>query len=357
MTSSVISLPETKRASRLRTRSPRIDLMSDETLLGMRFKDLNLQLENTWVQGCLDALGDEMAAKGLTIRPHAWLSDEWFSPDNTPGISAPFYLAHPRLMKLEKKKMLEVEGGNVRDCMRILRHEAGHVVQHAYALHRRRKWQQVFGKSSTPYPNFYKPNPTSKDYVHHLRRWYAQCHPDEDFAETFAVWLTPRSNWRKRYADWPALQKLLYVDELMAEIARKRPQLTHRTEVDPIDRMSLTLGEYYEKKLAHYSPESFSKVDGELERVFTGSSRCKPRPASTFIKQNREQLRAAVCRRSGEHPIALDAILDDLIDRCRKLKLRATRSDRSLRGELTALLSDRSVHSLYGSSRRQWIAV
>ena len=25
----------------------------------------------------------------------------------------------------------------------------------------------------------------------HLDPWYAQSHPDEDFAETFAVWLTP----------------------------------------------------------------------------------------------------------------------------------------------------------------------
>ena len=112
-----------------------------------------------------------------------------------------------------------MEGGNGRDCMRILRHEAGHVVQHAYRLQRRRRWQQLFGPSSTRYPNYYRPNPASSDFVQHLRLWYAQSHPDEDFAETFAVWLRPRSDWRKRYAGWPALRKLEYVDELMAEIA------------------------------------------------------------------------------------------------------------------------------------------
>ena len=28
---------------------------------------------------------------------------------------------------------------------------------------------------------------------------YAASHPEEDFAETFAVWLTPRSNWRQSF--------------------------------------------------------------------------------------------------------------------------------------------------------------
>ncbi len=159
------------------------------------------------------------------MRPHAWISSEWFSSDDTPGIAIPFYLAHPRLMRLERKMIIDVEGGTVPECMRILRHEAGHVVQHAYQLQRHRRWQQLFGPSSTRYPRYYRPNPASKNYVQHLRLWYAQSHPDEDFAETFAVWLTPRSNWRRRYEGWPALKKLQYVDELMEEIAGQRPLL------------------------------------------------------------------------------------------------------------------------------------
>ena len=129
-------------------------------------------------------------------------------------------------MKLEKKMMLDVEGGTWSECMAILRHEAGHTLQHAYQLQRRRRWQQLFGPSSKRYPRYYRPNPASRHFVQHLRLWYAQSHPDEDFAETFAVWLKPRSNWRTRYAGWPALKKLEYVDELMDEIAGKRPLLT-----------------------------------------------------------------------------------------------------------------------------------
>ena len=175
-------------------------------------------------------------ARGIRLRPHAWISSEWFSPADVPGIAIPFYLAHPRLMKLEKKMMLEVEGGTWSECMAILRHEAGHAVQHAYQLQRRRRWQQLFGPSSKHYPRYYRPNPASRRYVQHLRRWYAQSHPDEDFAETFAVWLRPRSNWRTRYAGWPALKKLEYVDELMGEIAGKRPPVTTRERVDPLSQ-------------------------------------------------------------------------------------------------------------------------
>ena len=176
-----------------------------------------------------------MAEKGLErVRPHGWMSSEWFSPSNTPGIAFPFYLAHPRLMRLERKMIIDVEGGTHAECMRILRHEAGHVLQHSYALHQHRRWRRLFGRSSTRYPSYYRPDPASRNFVQHLRLWYAQSHPDEDFAETFAVWLTPRSNWRKRYEGWPALKKLQYVDELMAEIAKQKPMLTRRTEVEPL---------------------------------------------------------------------------------------------------------------------------
>ena len=168
---------------------------------------MKLTIEDTWLEGCLNDLQEELEERDLRIRPHAWLSDEWFSPDTTPGIAIPFYLAHPRLMRLERKMIIDVEGGTRHECMRILRHETGHVVQNAFRLQRRRRWQELFGRSSTHYPRFYRPNPASKNYVQHLRLWYAQSHPDEDFAETFAVWLKPRSDWKKRYAGWPALRK------------------------------------------------------------------------------------------------------------------------------------------------------
>ncbi|MEK7751686.1 MAG: putative zinc-binding metallopeptidase, partial [Acidobacteriota bacterium] len=170
--------------------------LPDEQLLKLRLKDLKVTVEGTWLEDCLHNLHGDLEERGLRVRPRAWISNEWFSPESTAGIAIPFYLTHPRLMRLEKKMILEVEGGTWSECMNILRHEAGHVVQHSYHLHRRRRWQQLFGASSKRYPRYYRPNPASRHFVQHLRLWYAQSHPDEDFAETFAVWLRPRSNWR-----------------------------------------------------------------------------------------------------------------------------------------------------------------
>lgn len=332
--------------------------LPDEDLLRVRLKDLRVSLSGTWLEDCLRDLSDELGARNIAVRPHAWISDEWFSPSNTSGISLPFYLTHPRLARLERKMMLGVEGGTRRECMQLLRHEAGHVVQHAYALHRKRRWQAVFGLSSIPYPDHYRPDPTSKDYVQHLRRWYAQCHPDEDFAETFAIWLTPRSAWRKRYADWPAINKLLYVDELMGEIAGARPLPMKRIQVDPIDTMTKTLDEHYREKLEHYAVDAPTALDRGLRRIFSDDPCYNGAPsAAVFIQRNRGEIRRLVAKSTGDPPLSLEAALDDMVDRCHVLKLRAPGSQRQMRLDLTMLLTNKALRSLYGSSRRQWFAV
>lgn len=330
----------------------------DEDLLKLRLKDLKVGLEGTWLEDCLATLHEELAERNLRVRPHAWVSDEWFSPDTTPGIAVPFYLTHPRLVRLERRKIIDVEGDTVPECMRILRHETGHVVQHAFGLHRRRRWQQLFGRSSTRYPSYYRPNPASRNHVQHLRLWYAQSHPDEDFAETFAVWLRPRSDWRKRYQDWAALKKLEYVDELMAEIAGQKPELTARLKVDPISRITTTLAEHYERKLKLYRPRFSHEYDRELMKIFSADPRHSRAPAaSTFLLKNRAKIRQIVSRWTGEYQLTLDTVLDEMIGRCRELKLRAVGPERQLRADFTVLLTAKTVHSLYSPARRQWIAV
>jgi hypothetical protein len=332
--------------------------LPDERLLQLRLKDLKVSIERTWLARCLRDLHDEIGERGLRIRPHAWISNEWFSPDDTPGIAIPFYLAHPRLMRLERKMMIDVEGGTVPECMRILRHETGHVVQVAYQLHRYRRWQRLFGRSSTRYPDYYRPNPGSRRYVQHLPLWYAQSHPDEDFAETFAVWLTPRSSWRRRYAGWPALKKLEYVDELMGEIAGKRPLVTRRLNVDPLSRLTQTLAEHYEKKRAHYAVGHPATYDRDLLRLFSDDPRHRRSPAaSAFLRSHRAMIRQIVSKWTGEYQLTLDAVFDDMIGRCRELNLRAVGSERQLRMEFIVLLTAKTVHSLYSPSRRQWLAL
>ena len=330
----------------------------DERLLQLRLRDLGVTVDGTWLEGCLGAIHDELHHRGLRIRPHAWISDEWFSAESTPGIAIPFYLAHPRLMRLERKMMSDVEGGTVPECMRILRHEAGHVVQHSYQLQRRRRWQQLFGRSSIRYPNYYRPNPASKNYVQHLRLWYAQSHPDEDFAETFAVWLKPRSDWRTRYAGWPALKKLEYVDGLMAEIAEEMPVLTRRLQVDPLSRLSRTLAEHYEKKRALYAMDPPTIYDRDLRRIFSDDSKYRRSPpAATFLRRNRAPIQKMVSKWTREYQPALDAVLNDMIARCRDLDLRAAGPERQLIVDFALLLMARTIDSLYSPARRQWIAV
>ena len=316
--------------SQLTTSAPRRGLepawaeLPTQQLLNLRFKDLDLTLEHTWVQDCVDRLYEELARKDLTIRPHVWLAEEWFSPTGVPGIAIPFYLAHPRLTRLERSQMLEAEGATREECMRLLRHETGHAVQHAYRVERKRRWQKAFGRSSDPYPDYYLPNPASRRFVHHLDGWYAQSHPDEDFAETFAVWLTPRSAWRKRYADWPrALAKLETVDELMGELAGVAPEVRRRSKPHAINRITRTLGDHYEEKRTRYASSYSAAYDQDLRRVFDADSASSHHPtAASFIRSHRREMRELVCTWSGEYQFTVDQLLKEMTARCTELKLR-----------------------------------
>ena len=319
-----------------------------EQLLDMRIRDLGLQLEGTWLEVRVRALYHELAQRGIALRPHCWLSDEWFSPQNVPGIAIPFYLAHPRLIRLERSMVLEAEGSSIAECTRILRHEAGHAIQHGYRLHRRAGYQRIFGKSSTKYPTSYRPNPTSRRYVQHLRAYYAQAHPDEDFAETFAVWLQPRARWRKRYDGWPALKKLEYVDALMEELRGTKAPVHSRERVAPISQLTSTLRQYYEEKRAFYAVDYPSTYDHELCRVFSNAPRHANRElAARFITRNAKEIRGLVARWTGESEFTIDQLLQDMIARSRLLKLRVPGGEGQVLLDFAGMLAVRSVHFLY----------
>ena len=230
--------------------------MTDEQLLNSRICDLQLSLEGSKVFDCINELKLEAELRGFRFFPHFWISDEFFTPEDIPGIALPFYLIHPRLERLEFSQMGEAEGSNDHECMRILRHELGHAVDNAYRLTRRRRRQRLFGKSSEDYPEDYSPIPFCNSYVIHLENWYAQAHPDEDFAETFAVWFKPGSRWRSQYRDWPALEKIEYMDELMNEVRHRAPLVRSKAKEHDYSRIKMTLGEHYEKKTKRYAQHS-----------------------------------------------------------------------------------------------------
>ncbi|MDJ0868452.1 MAG: hypothetical protein QNK03_20260 [Myxococcota bacterium] len=227
--------------------------LSDEALLDVRLCDLGLRLEGTPLAGRLERVHGELAAAGLRFRPYAWLSNGWFTPHGVSGFAIPFYLAHPRLTRLERALMGEAEGDREAWCLQLMRHETGHALDNAYRLHRRRSWREQFGPFGEPYRVRYTPNPRSRAFVRHLDGWYAQSHPGEDFAETFAVWLQPRSGWRRRYAGWGALRKLEYVDALMAELRGEPPRLRTRERTDSLLGLRHTLREHYRRRLVRYT--------------------------------------------------------------------------------------------------------
>ncbi len=327
--------------------------LPDEALLKVRFADLGLAVEGSWLEARITDLYAELAARGLAFRPHFWLSAEWFTPDGVPGIAIPFYLAHPRLMKLEKAQMLEVEGGTPEWCMQILRHEAGHAFDNAYDLRRRRRRRRLFGAPSQPYPDFYLPRPYSKSFVLHLDSWYAQSHPDEDFAETFAVWLTPDADWRTRYGDWPAVRKLEYVDELMREIAGRPPVVATRRRVEPLERLRTTLGRHYARKRAHYGFEHPDFYDRDLRRLFSADvEHRRNRKASRFIHAIRRDVRRLVAEWTSSYQYTIDRVIEDMIARSDELNLRLKYPEDRTKLDFTMLVTVQTMNYLASGRHR-----
>ena len=316
-------MPPTRRLSSTSTELPdyRWADYDDAALLNLRFSSLRLRLRNSLAWPEVQRLYSELERRGFAFRPHVWLSTEWFSPDGIPGFAIPFYLAHPRLRQLERNIMGDVEGGSRKWRLRIMRHETGHAVDNAYRLRRRADWRREFGRASAPYPDDYSPRPSSRRHVLHLGHWYAQSHPTEDFAETFAVWMQPRARWRRDYEAWPVMRKLEFVDELMGEIAGQPPKHRDRSVAEPLTDVDQTLGEHYELKKARYGGTE-RRYDKWMARVFVPRAR-RPHAiaASRFVREIEPQLQRLLERRARLHPYFVDHAIRTVRQRARQLDL------------------------------------
>ena len=259
--------------------------LSDQELLERRISKLGLRLEGTALEPLIRQLYDELSAKGLVFHPPCHIGDEWFVPVGIPAIFVPFFLVHDRLRALERTMMLEVEGETTEWFMKLIRHEAAHAYSYAYQLPRKKKWQQTFGRTSREEtPDSYRPRPFSRSYVVNLDDWYAQSHPDEDFAETFAVWLTPGLDWRTRYAGWKALQKLEYVDELMRSLAGKPPVHAPEYRAADYDCLNLKLKTYYARKRKLYEDTYPDFYDADLRQLFAAPAGPGRITASAYLR-------------------------------------------------------------------------
>lgn len=327
--------------------------LKDEQLLDLRLCDLPLKIEGTALEGRIQHVFAELELRHIVFRPHCWLAEEWFSPDDAPGIAIPFYLAHPRLMRLERTMMLDVEGGTQEECLKILRHEAGHAIDTAFRLYRRADYRKHFGKQAAPYPEFYSPKPFSRSYVLHLDLWYAQSHPVEDFAETFAVWLRPMSRWRTQYEDWPALKKLEYVDKMMTSLRDKQPPFRSRAQIEPLRTLRKTLREHYAAKRQRYEVSQPRFYDRELRRLFSDKPEHNGQlAAATFLRRLRPELRRIVAQWTGQYQYIINQLLDDMIDRCRELKLRLDRPLPEAERDVLVMLTVQTMNYLHGGHHR-----
>jgi hypothetical protein len=326
---------------------------SDEQLLALRMCDLGVSIAGTELEQRIAQIGAELEVRGLKFRPHYWLSDEWFTPDGIPGVAIPFYLAHPRLARLELAQMLEVEGGDPDSCLRILRHEVGHAIDNGYQLRRRPTRRRLFGTPATPYPEYYTPKPYSKSFVQHLDHWYAQSHPDEDFAETFAVWLNPQSMWATRYAGWPAERKVQYMDRLMRTLAHRRPIMTSARQVDPVSRLRKTLAEHYRTKREHYGLDHPDFYDSDLRNLFSDAAAYAKNPsAARFVRRIRREARMTVASFTDSYQYTIDQLLEKIIERCRELNLRLTESEESTKSDFLIFLTVQTMNYLHSGRHR-----
>jgi hypothetical protein len=314
-------------------------------LLNTRVCDLQLNFADTLLNRCIQKLYDELANKNLQFRPRYYFTcagDEWGCPDRVPIMGIPFHLADNRLTRIERE--MGYTTYDRRDLMFLLRHETGHAINYAYELYKAPEWQDLFGDFELTYPaNFkFKFNPYSRNYVKSQGepKYYAQAHPDEDFAETFAVWLTPRSNWRVAYRNWPSIKKLEYTDRVMRRLRHKKPVVTGGPLDSPYTSKTYTLIEYYGEDLDHFKDKALGLYDHDLQSIFVASQNGHRKlvAAKDLIRKNRRFLIETISGWTGAREKAVAPVIHKFIQRCRELGLTLPAEEEALRlASLTAL--------------------
>jgi hypothetical protein len=288
-------------------------------LLARKISELSLAIPGTRLEALIFQLYDELEKAGISFRPKTYLSDEWGCPQGVPVIGIPFYLADPKLARLEGQ-LTGIEAENEAEVMMYLRHEAGHAFNYAYRLYNQSDWRRVFGRFSRPYKDKYYPRPFSVRFVHHIPGWYAQKHPDEDFAETFAVWLTPASGWQERYAGTPALAKLQYVDRVARRFGLTPPIVTEETLDTPVEELTITLDKWYQAADESSSSKlGLPGIDDHLRALFPAQ---EGQPAVEVLESSRRNLLRDVQYWTGTDRQVLNALYKELRDRVKTLDLK-----------------------------------
>jgi hypothetical protein len=289
-------------------------------LLPQQISRLGLRLEGSPVERYVHMLYADLIRKGLKrFRPPCYLTDEWGCPDREPIIGIPFYLADPKLARLEKE-VDDVE--DAREIRMYLRHEAGHAFNYAYRLYEAPEWREVFGPFNRPYRDKYRPVPFDRHFVRHMEGWYAQKHPDEDFAETFAVWLTPGSRWRVRYRGWPALRKLQYIDRTARRVGDEEPLVRLASTDITVEEMDMTVEEFFRENAPAVAPVDVA-LETDLPDLFVRTRRPgrKMRPAAAWIAEHRADLVNKIEYWTGVRRPVVRSLIESIEEAAARLKL------------------------------------
>ena len=291
-------------------------------LLSRKISELSLVIPGTRLEALILQLYQELESADISFRPKTYLSDEWGCPQGVPVIGIPFYLADPKLAGLEGQ-LTDIEAENEAEVMMYLRHEAGHAFNYAYRLYIKPGWRRLFGRFSRPYKEKYQPHPFSVRFVHNIPGWYAQKHPDEDFAETFAVWMTPRAQWRKRYKGWGAMKKLLYMERIGKKFSNVEPFVAHGTADITVEQMYVTVADFYDKAAEQQLSPGDLTLDTDLMDIFNASRRRKKgvRPAIDFLRENRKTITDKVTYWTGVQRPLLKKLMEAIESRVAELKL------------------------------------
>jgi hypothetical protein len=307
--------------------------------------ELGLRVEGSPVEGYVRQLYDELERRGLKkFRPVCYLTDEWGCPDQQPVLGIPFYLADPKLRSIEKAvDALETD----RQVMMYMRHEAGHVFNYAYRLYTTPEWRRLFGPFFRAYRDEYRPVPFSRNYVRHIEGWYAQKHPDEDFAETFAVWLTPRSAWRRRYKGWPAMQKLRYVERVARALADVEPIVnTGEVDITPAD-IGVTVEQFYQQASQERQTRIHIELDAHLPQIFLTRKRKESRPAADIVSRYKDDLVDKITYWTGVPRTIVRGLIDGICQTCERMKLWGERGEEArYLVEVTALATTLAMNFL-----------
>lgn len=330
-----------------------------DEILNRRICDFKLQIEGSPLESIISKFKQELKACGITrLKPQFYLSDEWGVSDGSVAIAIPFYLADEKLRKIQQVRGGLVEGIDPDDILRYLRHEMGHVVNYAYRIYETEAWTRIFGPMARPYNDEFSTRPFSPDFVRHLPGSYAQKHPDDDWAETFAVWMTPGLDWRQLYEDAPgALGKLEYCAKTIATLIDRDPDVSNVELDEKVDELSYTLQEFFDpvELGGLVIPHS---LDGDLRGIFSpwsglGAAVQEGRKGSggALIRRNQDLLANTTYRWTSVEPHFLHPLLAHLAKRADTLGLTYPMDERdTILVQLSAFLTTLAMNKVYKGS-------